>query len=83
MTSMPVTNSDVLAVWTGRSPIQNLIRMAEALPGKPAVASHAVAVTQDPKRRRLTTAGPDSGSGGWEEQSRWAAECCAAGEGSL
>ena len=67
MTSMPATSSDVLAVWTGRSPIQNLIRMAEALPGKSAVTSHAVAVTRDPKRRWLTTAGPDSGSGGWEE----------------
>jgi hypothetical protein len=69
MTSMPATNGDVLAVWTGRSPIQNLKRMAAALPGQPAVASHAIAVTHDPKRRWLTTAGPDSGSGAWEEQS--------------
>jgi hypothetical protein len=67
VTGMPATSSDVLAVWTGRSPIQNLRRMAEALPGKPAVTSHAVAVTQDPKRRWFTTAGPDSGSGDWEE----------------
>ena len=67
MTGMPAISSDVLAVWTGRSPIQNLRRMAEALRGKPAVAGHAVAVTQDPKRRWLTTAGPGSVSGGWEE----------------
>ena len=67
MTSMPATSSDVLAVWTGRSPILNLRLMAEALPGKSAVTSHAVAITRDPKRRWLTTAGPDSGSGDWGE----------------
>jgi hypothetical protein len=69
VTSMPATSSDVLAMWTGRNPIQNPIRMSEAPPGKPAVASHAVAVTHDPKRRWLTTAGPASSSGTREEQS--------------
>jgi hypothetical protein len=52
MTNLPAAPGDVLAVWTGSGLIQNLIRVGEALLGKPAVANHVVVVThRDPKGR--------------------------------
>ena len=45
MTSLPAAPGDVLAVWTGDGVFQDLIRVGEALDGKPAVANHVVIIT--------------------------------------
>jgi hypothetical protein len=45
MTSLPAAPGDVLAVWTGQDLTQDLIRVGEALEGKPAVANHVVIIT--------------------------------------
>ena len=45
MTNLPAAPGDVLAVWTGDGPLQDLIRVGEALCGKPAVANHVVIIT--------------------------------------
>ena len=45
MTLLPAAPGDILAVWGGSSPIQNLIRVGEALKGEPAVANHVIVVT--------------------------------------
>ena len=45
MTNIPAAPGDVLAVWTGSTLTQDLIRVGEALEGKPAVANHVVVIT--------------------------------------
>jgi hypothetical protein len=45
MTSLAAAPGDVLAVWTGNGMFQDLIRVGEALDGKPAVANHVVVIT--------------------------------------
>jgi hypothetical protein len=40
MTNLPAAPGDVLAVWTGDGPLQDLIRVGEVLHGLPAVANH-------------------------------------------
>ena len=45
MTTLPAARGDVLAVWTGDGPLQDLIRIGECLQGKPAVANHVIIVT--------------------------------------
>jgi hypothetical protein len=55
MPSLPAAPGDVLAVWTGQNLTQDLIRVGEALEGKPAVANHVVIIThrdQVARRRR-------------------------------
>lgn len=47
-----VAPGDVLAVWTGDGPTQDLIRVGEALEGKPAVANHVIVVTHQDKLGR-------------------------------
>jgi len=55
---------DVLAVWTGRSLTQNLIRVGEALRGLPAVANHVIVVThQDRLGRWMGIEGRPGGVG--------------------
>jgi len=45
MTNLPASPGDVLAVWTGQGAMQDAIRVAEVLQGKPAVANHVVIIT--------------------------------------
>jgi hypothetical protein len=52
MTSLPAAPGDVLAVWTGADLAQDLIRVGEALDGKPAVANHVIVVTHQDKLGR-------------------------------
>ena len=55
---------DVLAVWTGNGLVQNLIRVGEAMVGKPAVANHVVIVThQDSMGRWMGIQGQPGGVG--------------------
>ena len=43
---------DVLAVWTGSELPEDLIRVGEALCGKPAVANHVVIITHQDRLGR-------------------------------
>ena len=64
MPAMPAARGDVLAVWTGNGPIQDLIRVGEALQGKPAVANHVIVVThQDQAGRWIGIQGQPGGVG--------------------
>jgi len=64
MTSLPAAPGDVLAVWTGNGMFQDLIRVAEALDGKPAVANHVVVIThQDQVGRWIGIQGQPGGVG--------------------
>jgi hypothetical protein len=64
MSNMAAGPGDVLAVWTGNSLVQNLIRAGEALVGKPAVANHVVIVThQDSMGRWMGIQGQPGGVG--------------------
>lgn len=64
MPNMPAAAGDVLAVWTGNGPIQDFIRVGEALVGKPAVANHVVIVThRDLKGRWMGIQGQPGGVG--------------------
>lgn len=64
MPTMPAAPGDVLAVWTGNGLVENMIRVGEALVGKPAVANHVVIVThRDPKGRWMGIQGQPGGVG--------------------
>jgi hypothetical protein len=64
MPTTPAAPGDVLAVWTGNGPIQDLIRVGEALQGKPAVANHVIVVThQDQLGRWMGIQGQPGGVG--------------------
>jgi len=64
MPTMPATPGDVLAVWTGDGPAENLIRIGEVLEGKPAVANHVIVVThQDQVGRWMGIQGQPGGVG--------------------
>jgi hypothetical protein len=62
MTSLPAAPSDVLAVWTGQGMAQDLIRVGEALEGKPAVANHVIVINhQDQVGRWMGIQGQPGG----------------------
>ncbi len=62
--SIPAAPGDVLAVWTGNGLTQDLIRVGEALQGKPAVANHVIIVThQDQEGRWIGIQGQPGGVG--------------------
>lgn len=64
MTSIPAAPGDVLAVWTGNTLAEDLIRVGEALEGKPAVANHVVVIThQDQAGRWMGIQGRPGGVG--------------------
>jgi len=64
MPTIEAARGDVLAVWTGDGPIQDLIRAGEALQGKPAVANHVIVVThQDQAGRWMGIQGQPGGVG--------------------
>ncbi len=64
MANLPAARGDVLAVWTGDGPLQDLIRVDEALCGKPAVANHVVIIThQDQLGRWMGIQGQPGGVG--------------------
>jgi hypothetical protein len=64
MTSLPAAPGDVLAVWTGQGMAEDLIRVGEALDGKPAVANHVVVIThQDKVGRWMGIQGQPGGVG--------------------
>ena len=64
MTTLPATPGDILAVWTGQGLSQDVIRVAEALQGKPAVANHVVVIThQDQLGRWMGIQGQPGGVG--------------------
>ena len=64
MNALPAAPGDVLAVWTGQGLVQDLIRVGEALDGKPAVANHVVIVThQDRLGRWMGIQGQPGGVG--------------------
>jgi hypothetical protein len=64
MTQIAAGPGDVLAVWTGNGLVQNLIRVGEAMVGKPAVANHVVIVThQDSMGRWMGIQGQPGGVG--------------------
>ena len=64
MPAKPAARGDVLAVWTGNGPFQDLIRVGEALQGKPAVANHVIVVThQDQIGRWMGIQGQPGGVG--------------------
>ena len=64
MPTMPATPGDVLAVWTGDGPAENLIRIGEVLQGKSAVANHVIVVThQDQVGRWMGIQGQPGGVG--------------------
>lgn len=55
---------DVLAVWTGSGVAENIIRVGEALEGKPAVANHVIVIThQDVIGRWMGIQGQPGGVG--------------------
>jgi hypothetical protein len=61
---IPAAPGDVLAVWTGQGLGEDLIRVAEALDGEPAVANHVVVVThQDQLGRWIGIQGQPGGVG--------------------
>jgi hypothetical protein len=49
---LPAAPSDVLAVWTGNGPVQDIIRIGDVVEGRPAVANHVVGLTHRDKRGR-------------------------------
>jgi hypothetical protein len=62
--SIPAAPGDVLAVWTGNGLVQDLIRVGEALQGKPAVANHVIIIThQDRAGRWIGIQGQPGGVG--------------------
>jgi hypothetical protein len=64
MTTLPAAPGDVLAVWTGQGLAQDLIRLGEAMEGKPAVANHVVIIThQDQAGRWMGIQGQPGGVG--------------------
>ena len=64
MTTIPAAAGDILAVWTGNSLVQNLIRMGGVLRGQPGVANHVVIVThQDDAGRWIGIQGRPGGVG--------------------
>ena len=64
MTNLPAAPGDVLAVWTGDGPLQDLIRVGEVLKGLPAVANHVVIIThQDQVGRWIGIQGQPGGVG--------------------
>ena len=64
MPTIQAARGDVLAVWTGDGPIQDLIRAGEALQGKPAVANHVIVIThQDQVGRWMGIQGQPGGVG--------------------
>lgn len=64
MTNLPAAPGDVLAVCTGHTTIENLIRAGEALQGKPAIANHVAIVThQDAAGRWIGIEGRPGGVG--------------------
>jgi hypothetical protein len=64
MTNLPAAPGDVLAVWTGQGVAQDLIRVGEALQGKPAVANHVILIThQDRVGRWMGIQGQPGGVG--------------------
>jgi hypothetical protein len=52
MTTLPAAPGDVLAVWSGANPVDDMIRVGEALWGRPAVANHVVGITHRDKNGR-------------------------------
>jgi len=52
MTMLQAAPGDVLAVWTSSSLSSDLIRVGEALMGRPAVANHVAVITHQDKRGR-------------------------------
>ncbi len=52
MTTLPAAPGDVLAVWTGDGPLQDLIRVGEVLTGQPGVANHVVIITHQDRLGR-------------------------------
>jgi hypothetical protein len=64
MSNLPAAPGDVLAVWTGDGPLQDLIRVGEVLDGLPAVANHVVIIThQDQVGRWIGIQGQPGGVG--------------------
>ncbi|HEY2441741.1 MAG TPA: hypothetical protein VGI31_01265 [Streptosporangiaceae bacterium] len=64
MTSIPAAPGDVLAVWHGQGTFPDLIRVGEALEGKPAVANHVVVITHlDQNGRWIGIQGQPGGVG--------------------
>ncbi len=64
MSALPAGPGDVLAVWTSGSLEADLIRAAEAVEGKPAVANHVVIIThQDSRHRWIGIQGQPGGVG--------------------
>jgi hypothetical protein len=64
MTSLPAAAGDILAVWTGQDLADDMIRVGEALAGKPAVANHVVVIThQDQMGRWMGIQGQPGGVG--------------------
>jgi len=64
MATLPAGPSDVLAVWTSASFADDMIRVGEALEGKPAVANHVVGIThQDSRGRWMGIQGQPGGVG--------------------
>lgn len=61
---IPAAPCDVLAVWSGHTLPEDLIRVGEALEGKPAVANHVVIIThQDQLGRWIGIQGQPGGVG--------------------
>jgi hypothetical protein len=61
---LPAGPGDVLAVWSGSNPVDDGIRVAEALLGKPAVANHVVIIThRDSHLRWMGIQGQPGGVG--------------------
>ena len=64
MTTLAAAPGDVLAVWTSASLTSDMIRVAEALEGKPAVANHVAIIThQDQVGRWIGIQGRPGGVG--------------------
>jgi hypothetical protein len=64
MDQLPAGPGDVLAVWSAASTVDNMIRVGEALMGKPAVANHVVIVThRDARGRWIGIQGQPGGVG--------------------
>lgn len=64
MATLNAAPGDVLAVWTGSHLAEDLIRVGEALEGKPAVANHVILVThQDQVGRWIGIQGQPGGVG--------------------
>ncbi len=64
MQPLPAGPGDVLAVWSGANPVDDMIRVDEALMGKPAVANHVVIIThRDIRGRWIGIQGQPGGVG--------------------